>query len=88
MYLGNGEGVAAGQGARRQFQGEWEGAKMTETWQPGDRVRCVEPGPTSLVAGQVYTVEFAAHGGVMVAGHLGVWYTPTRFRKVEETQHA
>jgi phage repressor protein C with HTH and peptisase S24 domain len=51
-------------------------------FQPGDRVVCVDPGPTSLVEGRVYVVEFSKVGGIKVREHPCAWYDATRFRKV------
>ncbi len=56
-------------------------------FRPGDRVRCVEPGPTSLIRWHVYTVVYAMENGVRLREHPNSWYDGTRFRKVEEVEN-
>ncbi len=52
-------------------------------FRPGDRVRCVNPGPTSLVLGQVYTVKLEFWPMVELVGNGNLYYQK-RFRRVEE----
>ncbi len=55
------------------------------TWQPGDRIRCVDAGQSSLDDQKVYIVDFRDGLGVLLKERPHAWYDAARFRKVEET---
>ena len=56
-------------------------AAKTPTFQAGDRVRCVDPGPTKLVEGREYVVKIAGEQTILVEG-VGSYQYSHRFTPV------